>query len=150
MASDASVLTPDEEALVGDVADTMLPTTPSSPGARAAGVGPIATLLLADCYDATAQTRVRSGLRALRDRCDQTYDRPFARLSPSEREKLLRDVDREATAESGTHWFPLVREIVERAYFSSEVGMTQALRYVRVPGRWDGCVPLAPGQPAWG
>jgi hypothetical protein len=42
-----------------------------------------------------------------------------------------------------------VRELALRAYFSSEVGMTQALRYVQTPGRWEGCVPLEPGQPAW-
>jgi len=28
--------------------------------------------------------------------------------------------------------------------------MTKALRYVMVPGKWVGCVPLSPGQPAWG
>ena len=48
------------------------------------------------------------------------------------------------------HWFGLVRELAERAYFSSEIGMTKARRWVLVPGRWIGCVPLAPGQPAWG
>ena len=28
--------------------------------------------------------------------------------------------------------------------------MTKARRWVLVPGKWVGCVPLAPGQPAWG
>jgi hypothetical protein len=52
-------------------------------------------------------------------------------------------------APADTHWFPLIRELSLRAYFSSEVGMTKALQYVMVPGKFVGCVPLAPGQPAW-
>ena len=47
------------------------------------------------------------------------------------------------------HYFPLVRELSLQAYFSSEIGMTKALRYIMVPGKWVGCVPLKPGQPAW-
>jgi hypothetical protein len=43
-----------------------------------------------------------------------------------------------------------VRTLALGAYFSSEIGMTQALRYVRVPGKYVGCMPLEPGQPAWG
>jgi choline dehydrogenase-like flavoprotein len=50
----------------------------------------------------------------------------------------------EARKAPDTHWFG------ERAYFSSETGMTKALRYVRVPGHFTGCMPLAKGQPAWG
>jgi hypothetical protein len=63
---------------------------------------------------------------------------------------LLREIDAEAQKAGETHYFPLVRELALRAYFSSEVGMTKATRYVLVPGRWVGCMPLKPGQPAWG
>jgi glucoside 3-dehydrogenase (cytochrome c) hitch-hiker subunit len=59
-------------------------------------------------------------------------------------------VEAEAQKVGPTHYFTLVRELALRAYFSSEVGMTKALRYVLVPGKWVGCVPLEPGQPAWG
>ena len=36
------------------------------------------------------------------------------------------------------------------SYFTSQVGLTKALRYMLTPGRWVGCIPLQPGQPAWG
>jgi hypothetical protein len=39
---------------------------------------------------------------------------------------------------------------VLRVYFTSVFGMTRAMRYVAIPGRWEGCLPLAPGLPAWG
>ena len=48
------------------------------------------------------------------------------------------------------HWFAVVRELALQVYFSSEVGLTRAMRYEITPGRYDACVPLVPGQPAWG
>ena len=62
---------------------------------------------------------------------------------------MLREIDAEAQKAEATHYFGLVRQLALQAYFSSEIGMTKALRYVMVPGKWVGCVPLTPGQPAW-
>jgi hypothetical protein len=140
----------DDQALAEAIADTLLPDTAASPGARAAGAGPAMNLLLTDCYEADAQRRVVAGLAEFRALCQRRRGRDFAALPGAEREALLREIDAEAARAGDAHYFGLVRELALRAYFSSEVGMTRALRYVRVPGRWDGCVPLAPGQPAWG
>lgn len=144
------ILTVDDQSLVEEIADTLLPTTPSSPGAKAAGAGAAINLLLTDCYDLEAQQRVVAGLDEFRMACRRRYGADFASVTESERAQLLREMDAEAQAADSTHYFGLVRELAVRAYFSSEVGMTKALRYVLVPGKWVGCVPLAPGQPAWG
>ena len=144
------VLSSADQALMEEVADTLLPTTRSSPGARAAHAGAEINLLLTDCYEPDAQVRVVNGLKELRRICDARFHTSFAKLPAATRETLLRDIDAESLRASGAHWFGLVRELAERAYFSSEIGMTQARRWVLVPGRWVGCVPLKPGQPAWG
>jgi len=34
-------------------------------------------------------------------------------------------------------------------YFTSEVGMTKGLRFVKVPGRFDGEFPYQKGDKAW-
>src|SRR5215208_3467461 len=60
------VLTPDDQALVEEIADTLLPTTAASPGAKAAGAGAEINLLLSDCYPAKDQQRVAQGLRDFR------------------------------------------------------------------------------------
>jgi Gluconate 2-dehydrogenase subunit 3 len=135
----------DDDALMTSIADTLLPTTASSPGARAAGVGPVMHVLLMDCYDAAAQKRMAEGLVDFRARFPTFVSRP-----QPERERMLRELEAEAKRTGEAHWFHLARELSERAYFSSEIGMTRALRYVRIPGKWVGCTPLAPGQPAWG
>ena len=97
-----------------------------------------------------AQRRAAGGLRDFRAACRARCGGDFAALAAAERERFVREVDAEARRAGESHPFHLLRELAHRAYFSSEVGMTRALRYVRVPGRWEGCVPLQPGQPAWG
>jgi hypothetical protein len=139
------VLDAEDQALMEEIADTLLPTTPNSPGAKAAGVGPVINLLLTDCREPEEQRRVVDGLKQFRN----TVGDHFASMSQADRENWLRRIDSEAIAAGGKHYFPLVRELSLQAYFSSEIGMTKALRYVMTPGKWVGCVPLQPGQPAW-
>ncbi len=46
-------------------------------------------------------------------------------------------------------YFRMMKELTLWGYFTSEVGATQALRYVAVPGRYEGCVPYKKGDRAW-
>ena len=127
-----------DQALMEEIADTLLPTTAGSPGAKAAGTGAAMNLILSDCYKPADQRAVTEGLARFRAGANN-----FLALSRADRETFVRSVGKEA-------WFAPVRDLALGAYFSSEIGMTQALRYVRVPGKYVGCMPLAPGQPAWG
>ncbi len=146
----SQLLTPDDQSLIEEIADTLLPTTSSSPGAKAAGAGAAINLLITDCYEPEAQERVVNGLTEFRRMCRSRCGDNFAALPQRQREEILNEIDAEAQKAGPTHYFTVVRELALRAYFSSEVGMTKALRFVLVPGKWVGCVPLAPGQPAWG
>jgi hypothetical protein len=146
----SGVLTRADQDLMEEIADTLLPTTAASPGAKAAGAGPAMNLLLTDCYEPAAQRRVVQGLKEFRAACGERCGGGFASLPRPERERLLREIDAAAKKAGETYYFGPLRELALQAYFSSEVGMTQALRYVRIPGRWTGCMPLKPGQPAWG
>jgi hypothetical protein len=137
-----------DQALLEDIADTLLPTTAASPGAKAAGVGATMILILDDCLEADVQQRVSKGLQAFRATCKEAGGE-FASLLQPERGRLLRELDTAAQADKD-HWFNAVRELAVDVYFSSEIGLTRAMRYSITPGRYDACVPLEPGQPAWG
>ena len=130
------VLSDEDQVLAEEIADTLLPTTAGSPGAKAAGTGAAMNLILSDCYTPADQRAFRAGLERFRAA-------NFLALSRADRETFVRSVGRQA-------WFAPVRDLALSAYFSSETGMTQALRYVRVPGKYVGCMPLELGQPAWG
>ena len=134
--SSSQVLSDEDQVLAEEIADTLLPTTAGSPGAKAAGTGAAMNLILSDCYKPEDQRRVSEGLARFRAE-------HFLDLSRADRETFVRSVGKQA-------WFEPVRDLALGAYFSSETGMTKALRYVRVPGKYVGCIPLEPGQPAWG
>lgn len=46
-------------------------------------------------------------------------------------------------------YFRMMKELALLGYFTSEVGATQALRYVEAPGRYDPCVPYKAGDRDW-
>ena len=142
-ASSSRVLSDEDQVLAEEIADTLLPTTAGSPGAKAAGTGAAMNLILSDCYKPADQRAFIEGLERFRAECRSKRGKNFLELARADREAFVRSVGRQT-------WFEPVRDLALGAYFSSETGMTKALRYVRVPGKYVGCMPLEPGQPAWG
>ena len=53
------------------------------------------------------------------------------------------------TADSPAHYFRMMKELALLGYFTSEIGCTQAQRYIESPARYDPCVPYKPGEKAW-
>lgn len=142
-------------AFLDEVADTILPQT-ATPGAKAAGVGPFMALMVTDCYDPNEQAIFRDGMRVLENACQAQYRSGFVNAAPTQRLALLQDFDREQkdymdskAADAPVHWFRMVKELTLLGYFTSEIGYTQAMRYVEAPGRFDPCTPLEPGGTTW-
>jgi hypothetical protein len=52
-------------------------------------------------------------------------------------------------SEPPSKYFRMMKELALLGYFTSEVGATQALRYVESPGRYDPCVPYKAGDRDW-
>ena len=65
-------------------------------------------------------------------------------LAPDQKIALVR-----TTAEKDKAFFRRLREFDVTGYFISEIGATQAMEYLPVPGRFEGDVPMQPGQKAW-
>ena len=53
------------------------------------------------------------------------------------------------TEDPPAHYFRMMKELALLGYFTSEIGMTQALRYIESPGRYDPVVDYHPGEKAW-
>lgn len=53
------------------------------------------------------------------------------------------------TVTPAAHYFRMMKELALLGYFTSEIGYTQAQRYVETPGRYDPCLPYKPGEKAW-
>ena len=44
------------------------------------------------------------------------------------------------------HYFTMMKQLTMLGFFTSKEGMTQAVRYMPVPGRYEGCVPYKRGD----
>jgi hypothetical protein len=53
------------------------------------------------------------------------------------------------TSEPPNRYFRMMKGLALLGYFTSEIGATQALRYVEAPGRYDPCVPYKAGEKDW-
>ena len=47
------------------------------------------------------------------------------------------------------YFYTMLKQLTLLGYFTSEIGCTQARRYIEAPGRYDGCVPYQKGDKAW-
>ena len=142
--------------LLNEIADTILPTT-DTPGAKAAKVGQFMAVIVTDCYEANDQKVFQDGLVTLQDNCKKKYGKPFQRCTPGQRQEFLVALDQEQkdytkNKKSGDapHYFRQMKDLTLWGYFTSEIGCTQALRMVEIPGRYEGCMPYKKGDRAWG
>ncbi len=85
----------DEVAMLDEVADTILPTTAKSPGAKAAGTGPFMALMVTDTYRAPKQQVFRDGLRKIDDATRKVANVTFMQATPAQRLAVLTQLDRE-------------------------------------------------------
>ena len=155
----------DDLVLFDQVGETILPTTPDSPGAKAAGIGQFMKVYVTDCYTPADQQVFTDGLVAIDQASRQKYGKPFTGLTAEQQVELLTPIDQEARAahaakkdktiekkegsDSHEHYFYLMKQLTILGYFTSEVGAKQDLRYVPVPGHYDGNYPYKKGDKAW-
>jgi hypothetical protein len=135
-------------ALLDEVADTILPET-KTPGAKAAHVGAFMALMVTDTYEERHQTIFRDGMKKINDAS-------FMTATPAQRLARLEELDREQKAymdarDPGAppHFFRLMKELTLLGYFTSEIGYTQAMRYLETPRSFEPCVPYTPGETSW-
>ncbi|HVZ26792.1 MAG TPA: gluconate 2-dehydrogenase subunit 3 family protein [Sediminibacterium sp.] len=146
---------PTDIAFLDEVAETILPAT-STPGAKAAKVGQFMTVFVKDCYEEKDQKVFREGMKKLDDASKAKNGKAFMESDPQQKHDLLVALDNEQKeyqknkkADEPNHYFRMMKELSLLGFFTSEVGATQALRYVAVPGRYDGCMPYKKGDKAW-
>ena len=139
-------------ALLDEVAETILPETPDSPGAKAARLGEFMKVMVADCYTLDEQKIFELGITFIRENSSKMFNKDFLNLSPQQKQELVSVLNTEAKAtleSSSAHYFTMIKQLTVWGYFTSKPGATQALRYVPIPGRFDGCIPYKQGEKAW-
>lgn len=154
----AVAFTDEQKKILTEMAEIIMPTTKSSPGAKAAGVGKFIPMMVNDCYPAKQQQRFAKGLGEFEERAKTEFGKNFLALNNTERTKMLIDLrlgaiaqkeSKDAATADISYFFTITRDLTLLGYFASEIGCTQARAYLPIPGRYDGSVPLKPGQKSW-
>jgi Gluconate 2-dehydrogenase subunit 3 len=158
-------LTANQDALIAEIAETIIPTT-STPGAKAAGVPDFIKKMLADCYEKKITTDVLKDMDKFEADCVAKYGKSFVSMSAAEKIEALKVAEKDGIANKDKYkkeaaswgtstlmppnpFFLVMKELTVIGYFTSEIGCTQALRYEPVPGRYDGSAPYKKGDKAW-
>jgi hypothetical protein len=145
----------DDISFLDEVGETIIPAT-TTPGAKEAKIGEFMKTIVSDCYEEKDQKIFLDGMQKLDDACKKKNGKSFLACDPQQRHDLLVDLDKEQKEymskkkpEDPSHYFRMMKELTLWGYFTSEPGATKALRYVAVPGRYEGCIPYKKGDKAW-
>lgn len=143
--------------LLDEIAETIIPRT-DTPGAKDSGAGAQMAKIISQCFDQQQRTLVKEGLLNLQALSLQRFSKNFIALTAAQKQQLLTELDATAkaqlaAAQPGTppqpHYFTLLKQQSIFVFFTSQVGATQVLRHVAIPGRWDGDFPYKKGDRAW-
>ena len=161
-------------ALLNEVGETIIPAT-DTPGAKAANVGEYMKTIVTDCYTQAEQDAFMKGLTQLDEASKKMHSKSFMDATPEQRHALLVSLEKEAKEynkqqsekdkpekqkfeDSGRpydfvgspkHYYTMMKQMSIGGYFSSEIGAKQALRYLPVPGKFDGAYAYNKGDKAF-
>jgi hypothetical protein len=146
-----SFFTREQALLVTEVAEIMIPRT-DTPGAKDVGVPAFIDTMLQATYKQQDQTRYLDGLAEFEAHARERHGKPFLQLLPDQQREWVREVHDAAlhlARDNGMGdrreqrpFILMTKELTMLGFFTSEVGATQVLQYVAVPGVFRGCVPL--------
>jgi hypothetical protein len=144
-----------DKALLDKIGDTIVPAT-DIPGASAVAIGEFMAMMVNECYSEKQHAVFAEGLVKISEVSTAKYGAAFGDCTPAQRTELANALDAEQrayTAKRGKddppHYFRMMKELSVLGFFSSEIGCTQAVRYIEVPGAYHGDIAYKKGDRAW-
>ncbi len=133
---------------VSAVAERILPRT-DTPGAIDVGVPAFIDLMVGEFMTADEKRVFLAGLAEVEAASAAAHQRGFAQLAPAQQDAVLTRLA-EASQSKEKTFFHQVKELTLLGYFTSEPVGKNVTHYDPIPGRYQGCVPLADvGNKAW-
>lgn len=133
-------VTDEMAALLAEVADVIIPET-DTVGAKEAGAHEFIIRVMRDCYELEPQQKFYAGLARIDERSEAGYQKPFVELARPEQIEVIKETGKKDKA-----YFKQIKQLTQVGYFTSELGCTQNLQYIPIPGRFEGDVPYEKGQ----
>ncbi|WP_052481278.1 gluconate 2-dehydrogenase subunit 3 family protein [Gilvimarinus agarilyticus] len=132
------------------LADIVIPAT-DTPGATGAGVHLYLDHHVQVCTSAAQQTSLLRFLDAIDQQSQAEFGKRFSELSEAQRQTLTALLHEGTTpfSEGESQVWRQFISLVTFAYYTSEVGATQELSYLAIPGGYDGDVPFSDVGRSW-
>jgi len=141
-------ITSDEEEMVGNIAEVIIPTT-DTPGARAVGAHLFTLVMVDDCMSKDDQAKYLKGMRSFDNVMKSVTDKSFSDASPEERLQMLTtfEASLDQFDDETKVFYNRTRAYVLQGYTSSQYFLTKIKPYQLVPGPgYKGCVPVIGDQ----
>ncbi len=149
--TEPSILSASQRDIVSRVVDVMIPRT-DTPGAVDVGVPGFIDLMLKDVYTQADRDRYVAGLTDFDATALSENGKQFVALELQQQVALVRKFHDAALGEerrlprAHAHlqrpFILMTKELTLLGFFTSQVGATQVLQYVAVPGSYHGCIPV--------
>lgn len=135
---------PQQREIAHRLADLIIPPT-DTPGALQAGVGEFIDYVVSRWYHKGERARFLAGLDQLQRQARVQFGSNFVELPASQQAQLLSDAAASQANESASaqafgegSFFTQIKELTVVGYYTSEIGSTQELNYLPMPGSYDG------------
>jgi hypothetical protein len=104
------------------------------------------------CYGKAKQTKMKLLLTLINDVAKKHLSLSFTELSQDQQFKLLTELDQgKANFDKKQRAdFKVLKQLICFGYYTSEVGASQELRYLAVPGGYKGSIPYKDSDVSWG
>lgn len=135
--------------LLNEIAEIVLPTTEDSLGAGRLKVAHFIDVYVAECISIEEQTKLQTGLRTFETTCQKEAGESFMKMTKEEQHDCLVQLDVIANKSDTPHYFSTLKSLILFAYFTSKEGAEKALRYLPIPGKYEGDYPFKQGDKAW-
>jgi hypothetical protein len=138
-------ITGDDEDLLANIADTIIPAT-DKPGAKAIGAHLFALVMVDDCVDKTTKDKYLKGMRTFDETCKKISGKTFSKSNPEERLATLTNLEKQldGLSDEVKTFYGTSKGYIMEGYLSSEYFLTEVKPYKLVPGPdFKGCVPVS-------
>lgn len=137
-------LTESQYELLDEMSEIILPETESSPGAKSAKVAHFLDSYVFHCLSPEKQKQFQEDVDSLVSSCRSKFEKAIPALTSDQQSSFMSSLENEKSTP-----YLNSKQLILFGYFTSEVGMTEALRYVGLPGRFDGDIKYNDGDKAW-
>ena len=134
---------PEEEILLSELAETILPKT-DTPGAKELSAHLFVLKMVDDCMPKADQEKYLKGMKEFESFVQQKTGKSFVENDTTGRKSIVADLDQRKSKESDMEFFfRSTKNLTVEAYRTCEYYLTKIRGYKMLPGKFQGCVPVA-------